>query len=417
MGARYCCSGIVGEALTTVVMRVERIWLKGDKHISQLAHLAKNLYNEANYIIRQEFFRSDNWIRYNELDKRLRNSENYRALPAQTAQQVLRIVDRNWKTFFHAIREWKKHPEKFKERPRIPGYKKKDGEFVLVFTNQQAKLRDGWLILPKKVGLKVKTRIKEGLREVRIIPKGVGYVLEIVYNKTVEATKRNKDRIVGIDLGAANIVTIANNIGEKPIIVKDDGRGIKSINQYYNKRQAELQHIYDSQGIKDGNKLRRLRAKRERKARDWIHKLTKFIVDWCVEHDIGTIVFGYNKNWKQEVNMGRRNNQIFTEIPFMEIIRETRYKAEELGIEVKEVDEAHSSKCSFLDGEPVEHHEEYVGKRKTRSLYRSGSGKTIHADVNAAYNIIEKAIPGAFSTEVREWIGGCGLHPVRCLIK
>jgi len=400
-----------------VVMRVERIWLKGDKHISQLAHLAKNLYNEANYIIRQEFFRSDNWIRYNELDKRLRNSENYRALPAQTAQQVLRIVDRNWKAFFHAISEWKKHPEKFKERPRIPGYKKKDGEFVLVFTNQQAKLRDGWLILPKKVGLKVKTRIKEGLREVRIIPKGVGYVLEIVYNKTVEATKRNKDRIVGIDLGAANIVTIANNIGEKPIIVKDDGRGIKSINQYYNKRQAELQHIYDSQGIKDGNKLRRLRAKRERKARDWIHKLTKFIVDWCVEHDIGTIVFGYNKNWKQEVNMSRRNNQIFTEIPYMEIIRETRYKAEELGIEVKEVDEAHSSKCSFLDGEPVEHHEEYVGKRKTRSLYRSGSGKTIHADVNAAYNIIEKAIPGAFSTEVREWIGGCGLHPVRCLIK
>ena len=418
MGARYCCSGIVDEVLVTAVMRVERIWLKSDKRISQFAHLAKNLYNEANYIIRQEFFKTGKWIRYYELNRQLKDSENYRALPAQTAQQVLRIVDRNWKAFFRAIKEWKKHPEKFKERPRIPRYKKKDGEFVLVFTNQQAKLKDGWLIiLPEKVGLKVKTRIKEGLREVRIIPKGVGYVLEIIYNKIVEVVKRNKDRIVGIDLGAANIVTIANNIGEKPIIVKDDGRGIKSINQYYNKRKAELQRIYDSQGIKDGNKLRRLRAKRERKARDWIHKLTKFIVDWCVEHDIGTIVFGYNKNWKQEVNMGRRNNQIFTEIPFMEIIRETRYKAEELGIEVKEVDEAHSSKCSFLDGEPVEHHEEYVGKRKTRSLYRSGSGKTIHADVNAAYNIIEKAIPGAFSTEVREWIGGCGLHPVRCLIK
>ena len=399
------------------VTRTEQVWVKGDKTLAELCHISKNLYNEGNYIIRQEFFKSDKWIRYTELDKRLKTSENYKALPAQTAQQVLRIVDRNWKSFFRAMKEWKKHPEKFKERPRIPGYKKKDGEFVLVFTNQQAKLRDGWLILPKKVGLKVKTRIKEGLREVRIIPKGVGYVLEIVYNKTVEATKRNKDRIVGIDLGAANIVTIANNIGEKPIIVKDDGRGIKSINQYYNKRKAELQHIYDSQGIKDGDKLRRLRAKRERKARDWIHKLTKFIVDWCVEHDIGTIVFGYNKNWEQEVNMSRRNNQIFTEIPYMEIIRETRYKAEELGIEVKEVDEAHSSKCSFLDGEPVEHHEEYVGKRKTRSLYRSGSGKTIHADVNAAYNIIEKAIPGAFSTEVREWIGGCGLHPVRCLIK
>ncbi len=396
------------------VTRTEQVWVKGDKTLAELCHISKNLYNEGNYIIRQEFFKSDKWIRYTELDKRLKTSENYKALPAQTAQQVLRIVDRNWKSFFRAMKEWKKHPEKFKERPRMPRYKRKDGEFVLVFTNQQAKLRDGWLILPKKIGLKVKTRIRKGLREVRIIPKGVGYVVEIVYEKKLEVEKRNKDKIVGIDLGAANIVTIANNIGEKPIIVKDDGRGIKSINQYYNKRKAELQRIYDSQGIKDGNKLRRLRAKRERKARDWIHKLTKFIVDWCVEHDIGTIVFGYNKNWKQEVNMGRRNNQIFTEIPFMEIVRETRYKAEELGIEVKEVDEAHTSKCSFLDGEPVEHHEEYVGKRKTRSLYRSGSGKTIHADVNAAYNIIEKAIPGAFSTEVREWIGGCGLHPVRC---
>jgi len=396
------------------VTRTEQVWVKGDKTLAELCHISKNLYNEGNYIIRQEFFKSDKWIRYTELDKRLKTSENYKALPAQTAQQVLRIVDRNWKSFFRAMKEWKKHPEKFKERPRMPRYKRKDGEFVLVFTNQQAKLRDGWLILPKKIGLKVKTRIRKGLREVRIIPKGVGYVLEIVYEKKLEVEKRNKDKIVGIDLGAANIVTIANNIGEKPIIVKDDGRGIKSINQYYNKRKAELQRIYDSQGIKDGNKLRRLRAKRDRKARDWIHKLTKFIVDWCVEHDIGTIVFGYNKNWKQEVNMGKRNNQIFTEIPFMEIIRETRYKAEELGIEVKEVDEAHTSKCSFLDGEPVEHHEEYVGKRKTRSLYRSGGGKIIHADVNAAYNIIEKAIPRAFSTEVREWIGGRGLHPVRC---
>jgi len=401
------------------VTRTEQIWLKGDKTLAELCHLSKNLYNEANYIVRQELFETGKWTRYNALNKLLKeSSDNYKALPAQTAQQILILVDKSWKSFFKAIRMWKAQPEKFKERPRILGYKKKNGEYLLVFTNQQAKIRDGLLlILPKLVGLKVKTRIDEGLREVRIIPKGVGYVLEIVYEKMVEAVvkgrNRNRKRIVGIDLGSANIVTMVNNIGVQPIIVKDDGRGIKSINQFYNKRKAELQSIYDTQGIKDGAKLRGLRAKRDRKAKDYIHKLTKFIVDWCVKHEIGTIIFGYNEGWKQRVNIGRRNNQTFTQIPFMEIIHKTAYKAEEKGIEVKKQEESHTSKCSFLDTEPIEHREEYVGRRKTRSFFRSGSGKIIHADVNAGYNIIEKANPGAIPVRTREWIGGCGLHPVR----
>jgi len=403
------------------VTRTEQIWLKddNDKTIAELCHLSKNLYNEANYIIRQEFFETGKWTRYNELNKLLKeSSENYKALPTQTAQQTLILIDKSWKSFFKAIRVWKAQPEKFKERPRIPGYKKKDGEHILIFTNQQAKLRDGRVILPKLMGLTVKTRIEAGLIEVRIIPRGVGYVLEIVYKKVLEAIgkrrNKNRKRIVGIDLGSANIVTMVNNIGVQPIIVKDDGRGIKSINQYYNKRKAELQSVYDLQVIKYGAKLRSLSAKRDRKAKDYIHKLSRFVVDWCVEHEIGTIVFGYNEGWKQRVNIGRRNNQKFTQIPFMEIIHKTPYKAEEKGIEVKKQEESHTSKCSFLDNEPIEHREEYVGRRKTRSFFRSGSGKIIHADVNAGYNIIEKANPGAIPERTREWIGGCGLHPVRC---
>jgi transposase len=254
------------------VTRTEQIWLKGDKTIGKLCHLSKNLYNEANYIVRQELSKTDKWVQYNELNKLLKeSSENYKALPAQTAQQTLILLDKSWKSFFKAFKMWKVQPEKFKERPRVSGYKKKNGEHILVFTNQQAKLRDGLLILPKKVGLKLKTRIKKGLRQVRIIPQGVGYVLEIVYEKIVEVAGKNKNRIVGIDLGSTNIVTMVNNIGERPIVVKDDGRGIKSINQYYNKRKAELQSLYDSQGIKDGMKLRRLRAKRNRKARKTGH--------------------------------------------------------------------------------------------------------------------------------------------------
>ena len=158
MKIRCCCSGIVEDA-DKIVHRVERIWLKGSATLSSLAHLSKNLYNEANYIIRQEFTKTGKWIRYNELDRLLKHSENYRALPAQTAQQTLKLVDKAWKSFFNAIRAWKKHSKKFLARPGIPSYKNKDGEFVLVFTNQQATLRGGWLILPKVIGLKIRQEL------------------------------------------------------------------------------------------------------------------------------------------------------------------------------------------------------------------------------------------------------------------
>lgn len=396
------------------VIRREQIWLKGNRTIAELCHISKNLYNEANYIIRQELFKTGKWTLYNDLNKLLKeSSENYKALPAQTAQQILTLLDKSWKSFFKAIRVWKVHPEKFKERPRIPGYKKKDGEHILVFTNQQAKLRDGWLNLPKLIGLKVKTRIKDGLREVRIIPSGVGYVLEIVYEKVIKVIERNKERIVGIDIGVRNLITMCNNIGEKPIVVK--GGVVKSINQFYNKEKARVQSVYDFQGIKYGNKMRKLSAKRERKLNDFFHKVSRFVVDWCVEHEVGTIVIGHNDNWKQRVETGRRNNQNFVQIPFGKLIHQIGYKGEEKGIEVKEQEESHTSKCSFLDNEPVEHHEDYVGRRKSRGLFKTAKGIIINADVNAGYNIIRKAVLKAFDKYV-DGIEGVGLHPVRCLI-
>jgi len=392
------------------IIRTEQIWIKEDKNISGLCHLSKNLYNEANYIVRQEFSKTGRWIRNYDLDHLLHQSDNYKSLPSQTSQQILKLVDESWKSFFNTMKEYKKHPEKFRGRPKIPRYKKKNGEYILVFTSWRKGIEKGWLILPKKVGLKIRTRIKEGLRQVRIIPKGVGYVVEIIYEKMLNVVEKDKERIAGIDFGSVNIITMVNNIGEKPIVVKDDGCGIKSINQFYNKRKSELQSIYDLQNIKDGDKLKRLRVKCEKKAKDYIHKLTRFIVNWCTRYNIGLIIFGYNKNWKQNVKIGKRNNQMFTQIPFADIIERTQYKAEEIGIEVKVQEESYTSKCSFLDNESVEQHEKYLGRRKTRSLFRSGDGTIIHADVNAGYNIIRKAIPKAF---ISGRIGGCGLHPVQ----
>ena len=390
------------------VIRTEQIWLKPNDVISNLCHLSKNLWNQANYIVKNA--EEGKWVRYGDLNKILKEeSDNYKSLPIQTSQQILKLIDKSWTSFFRAIKVWKIHSDKFKKKPKPPHYKKKNGEHILIFTNQQCQIKDGILKFPKKVGLEIKTRLSDNtnLREVRIIPKGVGYVCEIVYQKEVEQEEKDQSRVVGIDFGSKNIIAMVNNIGLKPIVVKDDGRGIKSINQFYNKRKAELQNIYAKQGIKYGNKMQKLQVKRDKKANDWLHKLSRFVVNWCVKHEIGQIVVGHNLNWKQNINIGSRNNQNFVQIAFNQIIQKLSYKVEEVSIILKEQEESHTSKCSFLDNELIEHHKEYVGKRIMRGLFKTAKGLLINADVNAGYNIIKKAIPKAFSNE-----GGCALHPI-----
>jgi putative transposase len=392
------------------VTRTERFWLKSAQRLHELCHYAKNLYNEAMYIVRQTFFESRKWVRYNDLWGLLKNSENKRELPAQTAQQVLRLVEKSWKSFFRAIKAWVKNKAGFTGQPKLPHYKRKGGLCTLVFTNQQVKLRGGMIRLPKKVGIAVKTRLPDDtrVRGARIVPKGVGYVLEVIYDKPVpEPRTTEPKRVAAIDLGLANLVTIANNIGEDPIVVK--GGVVKSVNQFFNKEKARLQSVYDLQERKWGSKLARLTDKRNRKIADHFHKVSRMVVEWCDEHDIDTIVIGHNKGQKTGINIGRRNNQGFVQAPIFRLISLISYKAEERGIVVLEQDEAHTSKCSFLDGESVEHHDSYVGKRVRRGMFRTKTGALINADVNGAYNILKKAIPKAFA----DGIEGVGLHPVR----
>jgi Transposase and inactivated derivatives len=268
------------------VKRTEQIWMRPDENISSLCHLSKNLYNEANYLIRQEFFENGRWIRYNGLNKELKDSGNYKSLPAQTAQQILMLLDKSWKSFFEAVKVWKKEPEKFKARPKLPDIRRKMESPILVLTNQQCKIRENRTIkFPKLLGLDTKTRLNKetNLKEIRVIPKGVGYVVEVVYEKEVfreeepKNVNENEDRIAGIDLGVRNLATVGNNIGEKPIIVK--GGICKSINQFYNKEMGELQRIYESQKIKTGKKSKKLFDRRNRKIKDHLHKVSRFIVD------------------------------------------------------------------------------------------------------------------------------------------
>jgi len=259
------------------------------------------------------------------------------------------------------------------------------------------------------MNLEVKARLENvNLREVRIIPQGIGYVIEIVYEKYVQYVEKTKPAgIMGIDIGVRNIVTIGDSISSEGIAVR--GGVLKSINQFFNKEYARLRSISDRQmGNKQlTNRERKLFQKRNRKIKDIMHKLSKAIVHYAKSRNIDTIIIGHNNGWKQNTDTGKKNNQNFVQIPFNTLISQIKYKAEEIGINVIIKNESHTSKCSFLDMESIEHHETYMGKRIRRGVFRSKNGILIHADLQAAYNIIKKAVPEAFA----DGIDGIGLYP------
>jgi putative transposase len=338
----------------------------------------------------------------------LKEKDVSRQLPSQTAQQILKMVDMNWKSFFRSSKHHKKHPERYLGAPKPPRYKRKDGECMVIFTNQQCRIRGDFLCFPKRSQLpSIKTRIKNQFHHVRIIPKGLYYILEIVYHKEVNDLKLDKKRVLGIDLGLNNIITMVNNAGFQPAIIK--GGMVKSINQFYNKKLAIYRSIKDKQRIETETKhLIKLTKKRNNKINDIFHRISRIIIDYCIEFNIGTIVVGYNKTWKQKLRIGKRNNQTFVQIPFFKLVSQINYKSKLIGIKVILVSESYTSKCSFLDFEPIEKHDNYLGKRISRGLFRSERGVVINADVNAAYNILIKAVPDAFSVD---GIEGVGLHP------
>jgi putative transposase len=157
-------------------------------------------------------------------------------------------------------------------------------------------------------------------------------------------------------------------------------------------------------------KLHKLDLTRYNKMEDKFHKLSKNLVRYWINNDIGTVVIGYNQQWKQKSNIGKKNNQNFVGIPFWSLIKKIMYKAYLVGIDVYLETEPYTSKCSFLDNETIEKHDTYLGKRISRGLFRASDGRIINADVNAAFNIMRKAFPRAISAD---GIEDLVLHPQR----
>jgi len=400
---------------------------KSYKEIDHLAFLSKNLYNKGNYIIRQEFIRTSKeveqgkrenakWIRYNELQKQLQtsNDPDYIALPRKVSQQVLRQLDNNWKSFFKATKEWKKTPDKFKKRPSLPKYKHKTkGRNILIYTIQaisKVELKNN-IVKLSNTNIQIKTKQKN-IQQARIVPLPYKtYKIEIIYEKEIEQRNTDKNRIASIDIGLDNLATVTSNVKEfRPLII--NGRPLKAINQYFNKRKAELLSKLMKQ-YKDrwtSNRIDKLTLKRNNKIEDYMHKASRMLVDKLVEFNIGTLVIGKNDGWKTGVNIGDKNNQNFALIPHAKFINMLEYKCQLKNISVILQNESHTSKCSLIDNEDICHHETYVGKRISRSLFRSANGVIINADVNGSGNIMRKAIPNCFTTN---GIEGFVVSPVR----
>ncbi len=285
--------------------------------------------------------------------------------------------------------------------PRLPKYKDKTkGKYLLVFpleTVSKPPLKKGIVKLTTcaiefSVGL---TKVVE----VRIIPRSGCYVAEVVYEQESEAQTLNQ-AIAGCDLGLTNLATLTSNqSGVKPLLIK--GGALKAINTNYNKKKAFVQaHLEVKHKLKTSKRLKALTMKRNCRVDNYLHTVSRRIIDWCVRSQIGTLVIGKNDNWKQKINIGKKNNQQFVNIPHARLIEMLEYKGELLGIKVIVTEESYTSKSSFLDGDSLpqygENKPKFSGKRVQRGLYKSANGRLINADVNGAYNIVRKVKSNAF---------------------
>jgi putative transposase len=395
--------------------------------IDEAAFKSKNLYNASNYVVRHAFF-AGTYLPYQQMQRQMQTHEAYQALPAKVSQQVLMQLDHDWESFFKARAAYKEDPSKFFGCPKIPKYKHKtDGRNLLVYTIQALSrgkkgLKRG-IIKPSKLPIEIQTKQKR-IQQVRIVPRNGFYMVEAIYEKEERQAAVNPAYYAGIDLGIDNLVALTSN---KPAFqaVIVNGRPIKSVNQYYNKRKAALQQRLGTPG--STKRMERLTNKRTRRIDHYLHTASKQIIDLLVKEGIGTLCIGKNEGWKQNVKLGARTNQHFVQIPHARFIAMLTYKAELVGITVKVTEESYTSKASLLDLDPLPVHKSgdetthvFRGKRVKRGLYRASNGREINADINGAGNIIRKVAPDAFGSEGvedgKEVLASLVVHPVRLVI-
>lgn len=376
--------------------------------LNDLTFKCKNLYNKANYIIRNEFISNGNYISKFDMFTICKDSDEYKCVPSRIARGVLRTLDANWKGFFSCIKKWSKNKELFKGKPNLPKYLPKNGKFTALFYDTAILKENNKGIGLSSLKLRLPVQTKNKIIEIQIVPlKNGKYKINVVYDHKEEKLKNDNKYYCGIDLGINNLMTVTSNKqGVKPLIV--NGKPLKSINQYYNKLKAKYQSELPK-GIFKSKRINKLSFKRECKINDYLHKATNLIINHCLKNELNTIIIGYNEFWKQNVNIGKVNNQKFVGIPFEKMLFMLEYKCEKFGLNIITNEESYTSKCSFLDLEEIKKHDEYLGRRIKRGLFKSKDGYLINSDVNGSLNIIRKVVPKAFA----DGIEGVAVHPYR----
>ena len=390
----------------TVKQKVKHLSKEEYSILRELCHTAKNLANEAIYNVRQYYFTEGEYLKYEKNYALLKDSPNYKMLNSNMAQQILKEVDGSFKSFFGLLKLAKKGKYAFKDC-KLPHYLPKDGFVTLVIGF--VRLNEDRLILPysqmyKKTHKPVEIKIPpiladKRIKEIRIIPKLGARFFEIQYTYEAECIQRNlnKNNALALDLGVNNLVTAVSSEGRSFII---DGRKLKSVNQWFNKENARLQGIKDRQGDKrrTTNRQKILAGKRNRQVNDYMSKAAKKIINYCIAHDIGTLVVGYNETFQRNTDIGRQNNQNFVNIPYGKLRSKLECLCELNGIAFVKQEESYTSKASFWDKDvipvynadnPQKYH--FSGKRVQRGLYKTSDGMLLNADVNGALNILRKS--------------------------
>jgi IS605 OrfB family transposase len=374
--------------------------------LSALCRLSKNLFNVALYECRQYFFAEKKRLTYESNYHICKSNENYRLLNTDIAQQTMRVVDRSMKSFLGLLEAIT--IGKCNQKPQLPNYLPKEGYFPLIIP--RIKLRDdGTFAVPMsqqfkreygKVRISLPERLKhKEIKEVRIHPKYQArwFEIEYIYEDEKIETSVDSDKAIAIDLGVDNLCACIDTDGHQFLI---DGKRLKSINQWYNKRNAQLQSAKDKQGIKSfTTKQARLYQWRNNCVRDYLNKAAKLIIDHCLEHKIGKLIVGYNPGIKQEINIGKSNNQNFVQIPFWQLRRKLEALCFRYGIADQEQEESYTSQASFYDQDkipiynadnPIAH--KFSGKRIKRGLYQTKNKHLISSDINGSANILAKCI-------------------------
>lgn len=388
----------------------EKYILQYTKDLDELTFKTKNLYNKANFIIREEFIKTGKYYSKFDMFTICKDIDEYKCIKStRIARCVLRVLDSNWQAFFSCVRKWKENENFFKNKPSLPKYLEKNGRFVAIFN-------DGAILKPNKEGkigltrtnLRIKPQTNNKIIEIQLIPlKNKKFKLNIIYDYKEEKLKSDNNRYCSVDLGLNNLMTLTSNVGLNPKII--NGRSLKSINQYYNKKRSEFKSKLPNK-IYKSLKINKLTQKRNLKIDDYLHNASKYLINYCLDNNLNTIVIGYNELWKQNINLGKKTNQNFVGIPFARLIWMIEYKCKMYGLNLLKHEESYTSKCSSIDLEPIKKQNNYVGKRIVRGLFRTLENKIINSDVNGSLNILRKAVPNVIFTN---GIEDCAVNPKR----